>query len=152
MIQVALLAAVHPHPAPAVTERLAAPPAAVALGLVGDTLKLQAAGLRHGHRLARDGERARATRRRRVGGDRVVDRAVARAAAARVTVIQVALLVAVQAQPDPAVTVTTAAPPAEVALGLVGDRLYVQPVPNANVLESALAAEPPGPTAATSAT
>ena len=41
-IQLALLAAVHPQLAPAVTETLAAPPAAVALGLVGETPKLQA--------------------------------------------------------------------------------------------------------------
>ena len=41
VIHVALLVAVHAHPDAAVTVRLAAPPADVALGLVGDTLKLQ---------------------------------------------------------------------------------------------------------------
>ncbi len=68
------------------------------------------------------------------------------------TVIHVALLVAVQAQPVPVVTETDAAPPAEVALGVVGETVYVHTVPKVNVLESALAALPPGPTAATSAT
>ena len=38
-------------------------------------------------------------------------------------VIHVALLVAVQLHVDPAVTATLAAPPADVALGLVGDTL-----------------------------
>ena len=42
-IHVSLLVAVHPHPDPAVTATLAAPPADVALGLVGDTLKVQGA-------------------------------------------------------------------------------------------------------------
>jgi len=43
VIHVALLAAVHPQPVPAVTPTLAAPPAAVALGFVGDTPKAHAA-------------------------------------------------------------------------------------------------------------
>ena len=43
MIHVALLVAVQPQPVPAVTATLAAPPADVALGFVGDTLKLHAA-------------------------------------------------------------------------------------------------------------
>jgi hypothetical protein len=43
-----------------------------------------------------------------------------------VTVIQLALLVAVQLQPEPAVTATLAAPPVNVALGLVGETPNVQ--------------------------
>ena len=43
-----------------------------------------------------------------------------------VTVIQVALLVAVHAQPVPAVTVTLLGPPAAVALRAVADRVYAQ--------------------------
>ena len=42
LIHPSLLVAVHAHPDPAVTVRLAAPPADVALGLVGDTVKLHA--------------------------------------------------------------------------------------------------------------
>jgi hypothetical protein len=42
-IHVALLVAVQPHPVPAVTPTLAAPPADVALGFVGDTPNAQAA-------------------------------------------------------------------------------------------------------------
>jgi len=43
VIHVALLVAVHPQPVPAVTATLAAPPAAVALGFVGDTPNAHAA-------------------------------------------------------------------------------------------------------------
>ena len=46
-----------------------------------------------------------------------------------VTVSHVALLVAVQLHVDPAVTATLAAPPADVAFGLVGDTLKVQGAP-----------------------
>jgi hypothetical protein len=43
VIHVALLVAVQPHPVPAVTATLAAPPADVALGFVGDTPNAHAA-------------------------------------------------------------------------------------------------------------
>ena len=42
VIQLALLVAVHPQPAPDKTVTLAAPPEDVALGLVGDTMKVHA--------------------------------------------------------------------------------------------------------------
>ena len=42
------------------------------------------------------------------------------------TVIQLALLVAVQLHPDVVVTATDAAPPADVALGFVGETVNVQ--------------------------
>jgi hypothetical protein len=67
-------------------------------------------------------------------------------------VIHVALLVAVQVQPTPAVTAILAAPPAAVAVGLSGEAVKLHAAAKLNVLEGALAAEPPGPTAATSAT
>jgi hypothetical protein len=69
-----------------------------------------------------------------------------------VIVIQVALLVAVHAQPVAVVTLTLAAPPAAVGLAEVGDAVKLHGAVKLNVLESALGALPPGPTAATSAT
>jgi hypothetical protein len=69
-----------------------------------------------------------------------------------VTVIHEALLTAVHPQPLPAVTVTLPDPPPDPKLCEVGDAAYVQEDVKPNVLDSALAALPPGPTAATSAT
>jgi hypothetical protein len=42
VIHVALLVAVQPHPVPDVTDTLAAPPAAGAVGFSGDTVNVQA--------------------------------------------------------------------------------------------------------------
>jgi hypothetical protein len=69
-----------------------------------------------------------------------------------VTEIHDALLTAVQVQPLPAVTVTLPDPPLDPRLCDVGDAEYVQGAVKPNVLDSALAPLPPGPTAATSAT
>ena len=69
-----------------------------------------------------------------------------------VMVSQLALLVAVQVQPVPAVTLTLLDPPAAAAPHADVDSAYVQDDAKANVFESALAVDPPGPTAATSAT
>jgi hypothetical protein len=67
-------------------------------------------------------------------------------------VIQDALLVAVQAQPAVAVTVTVADPPPAAALADVGDAEYAHGAVNAKVLDWALGVLPPGPTDATSDT
>ena len=69
-----------------------------------------------------------------------------------VIVIHDALLTAVHPQPLLAVTATLPDPPLDPKLCNVGDAEYVQAAVKPKVLDSALAALPPGPTAATSAT
>jgi hypothetical protein len=69
-----------------------------------------------------------------------------------VTVIQPALLTDVHVHPLAALTVAVTAPPADAIDCVVGDNVGAQGALNVNVFESALAVEPPGPTAATVAT
>ena len=72
-------------------------------------------------------------------------------AAPALIVIQGALLVAVQLQPVVAVTVLVPVTPAAGTHWDVGEMLGGHAMPNANVLDRALALLPPGPTAATCA-
>jgi hypothetical protein len=66
-----------------------------------------------------------------------------------VTVSQLALLVAVQAQPLVVVTVVLAGPPSLASDALVGATPYVHDDMNSKVLEAALTPVPPGPIALT---
>ena len=66
-----------------------------------------------------------------------------------VMVAQVALLVAVHAQPVAAVTVTVPVPAADVMFADAGAIVGAHVTLNANVLDRALGALPPGPTADT---
>jgi hypothetical protein len=66
-----------------------------------------------------------------------------------VIVNQLALLVAVHAQPLVVVTVSVAAPPAAVADGLVGDTVNAHGAANSKVFDSVLTPLPPGPIAVT---
>jgi hypothetical protein len=69
-----------------------------------------------------------------------------------VTVIQLAVLVADHWQPLVAVTLSVAVPPGAPICGARGATVAAHWVENVNEFESELAAVPPGPTAATSAT
>ena len=64
-------------------------------------------------------------------------------------VSQLALLVAVHAQPLAVVTVAVAAPPLAVAEGFVGDTVKAHGVANSKVLEIVLTPVPPDPIAVT---
>ena len=67
-----------------------------------------------------------------------------------VIVIQLTLLAAVHAHPVAVVTLALPVPPDASALNVSGDTVTVHGAENVNVLDRALALEPPGPTAATS--
>ena len=116
---VLLLTPVQPQPLDAVTADDCDPPAALTFWVVGATVKLQTARLRHGHRLAGDRQGAD-TRAGRIGRDGIGHGAGPVPLLPLVTEIQdVLLLTAVQPQPLVVLTVAFSEPPAAVLFTVV---------------------------------